>query len=129
MAEGEIHGMITSEAASCQGHARIARFIQRPAADLVEQQPVIKRMVMGTLSGRNGFIIPAHRIQAVGAIDLYLSVLQEPTGRVDQALVLILVIAALGGGEKDQRMTCMTEYEHFEISSDDRGMPFMIFFA
>ena len=74
-------------------------------------------------------VVPTEGVEAIGAIDLYFPVFEEPAGRLDETHVFILVVGAFGSREQDHRVTRITEYEHFEIPVDDRGVPFMIFFT
>lgn len=127
--EGEIRGVVSPEAAAGGGDAGAAGFADGTGDDLVEDEPVVEGLVPGAICGGDRLVVPAEGVEAVGAIDLYFSVLEEPAGGFDEAHVLILVVASFGGREQDQRVTGIAEYEHFELPLDDGGEPFMIFFV
>jgi len=128
MPESKIGGMITSKATAGRGDTAMTCLLTHAWYDLFQQQLVISCMLPGSLRRRYGLVVPALSIDAVRTIDLYFPVLQEPPGGLDKALVLILVIAALGSGEEDDGIAGVPEDEHFEFPAEGGGMPGMKFF-
>src|SRR5580692_4703904 len=92
MTEGEVGCVVSAEAATCDGNPVVAGLAYGAGQDLFHQEPVIQRMVVCPLGRRDRLVVPTVTVQAVGAIDLYLSVLQEPAGCFYQSLVFILII-------------------------------------
>src|SRR5579863_4881012 len=129
MTEGEIGCVVSAKAAACDCYAVTAGFAGGPGYDLFQDEPIIEGLIPGAVGRRDCLIVPTVGVEAVGAVNLDLPVLEEPPGGLDQAHVFVLVVGALGGREEDQGVTGVTEYEHFEVPVDDRGVPFMIFFA
>ena len=94
MTAGKIHGMVSAEAAAGDGDPVAARLADGAGYDLVQDQLVIKRLMPGPAGRGDGLIVPAVGIEAVRAIDLYFSVVQEPACGFNEALVFVLVIGA-----------------------------------
>jgi len=128
VAESEIGGMISSEAASGDGHPGASRLVAGAGHHFFQQHAVIQALIPGAFMRRDGFIVPAQCVDAVGAIDLDLAILQVPPGRFDQTLVFILIVTPFGSREEEEGIAAMPEYQHFKIPSEYGRMPFMIFF-
>jgi hypothetical protein len=91
--------MVSSKAAAGDGDTGIAGLVADSGQDFFQQETIIEGMMPGPLPRGDRFVIPAPGIDAIRAIDLYLSAFEEPVGCPDQSLVLVLVIGALGGRE------------------------------
>src|SRR5579859_2278732 len=115
MAEGEIRGVIPAEAATGYGYAAVTRLMDGAWEYFFEDQPVIVGVPPGSFGRGHRFIIPAFRVEAIRAVDLYLAVLEEPAGGPDEALVFILVVGSTGGGEEDDGIATF-----FEVPADRR---------
>ena len=126
--EGKVGGVVASEAATGYGDAIMASVLADARVKLFHQQPVVQGMLPCSFSGRYSLIVPAFGIDAVRAVDLYFSIFEKPSGCLDEPLIFVLVIAALGGRKEDYGIACMPEYEHLKVSAKRGGMPFMIFF-
>lgn len=128
MPESEVDGVVSAKAAAGNSDAVMTRFFPGPGYDFFQDQSVIKGVVVCPFRRGDRFVIPAERIQAVGAVYFHFPVLEEPAGGFNQSLVFILVVGTLRSREKDQWVAGMTEYEHFKLPADNGGMPFVIFF-
>ena len=103
--KAKIHGMITSKATAGNGYPGMTRLLAGERRQLFQQEPVIEGLLPGALRRWSGLVIPARCIHAVGTVDLYLAILQEPPGRIDQSLRSPLFVVMGCRCEVGNRMT------------------------
>jgi hypothetical protein len=126
--ESEIGCMIASEAAAGRGNTVVSCLMANSWIYVFQKKLIVQSMLVSSFAGRDGFVVPALGVDAVGAIDLYFPVFQEPSGCFDEALILVLVVAALGSGEKDDGVARMAESQHLKFPANGGGVPSMVFF-
>src|SRR5579863_7408558 len=108
MAECEIGCVVSAKAAAGDRYAGTAGFADGPGYDLIQDEPIIEGLIPGAVGRRDCLIVPTVGVEAVGAVNPDLPVLEEPPGGLDEAHVFVLVIGAFGGREKDQGVTGVT---------------------
>ncbi len=128
MPESSIHCMIATKTATGKCHSFKPCLMLGPGNKFRCDHPVKSLLVISPGVGRNGFIIPALRINAVRTINFYPSIFKKPFGGFDHSLILILIVSALRGWKQNDRLAAVPEYKHFDIAVKGRGMPFIIFF-
>src|SRR5665213_345096 len=115
MLEREICRMVTAKAAARRHYLIYARFVHRPRRQLLHQHVIIPGIITCAVGRMYVLIVPGKPVQRIKAVYLNETFINKPPHTVDQAKILVLVIAALRRREKDYRITLVAKNQHFKV--------------
>ena len=127
MAEGDIGGVESAEAASEGDQMAVPVLIADERHDLVDEVVLVLDVAGDTPARRNVLVVPAFHIDGIDAVKLDFAIVDFAAERADQAAVFKLVESATGGGENQNGNAGMTEDEQFHLAAQPVGVPLVEF--
>ena len=117
VSEGEVGGVVASEAGSRDTDFMVAGVLSNLFDDFLSEHFIVPDMVLYFLGRMDVSVVPAEFVNAVHAKELYFSVVEEPLDRVNEFEIFAFIIASHGGGENQKGLSGMTINEHFHIAA------------
>src|SRR5581483_7000823 len=127
MPEGDIGGMVSSEAASQRCQARIAVLLPEKRQHFMEQIFFIVRLQSDARTRSNPPVIPALEVNRVDTIELQITALDATGERAHHTAILEFEEPPSRGGKHHDRQPCVTEDEQFHLPAQTARMPLVIF--
>jgi hypothetical protein len=124
--EGEVGGVIGTEAAAGGDQGWVRVFLLYEGNDLIQYIPFILKIAEDAFCGVDVTGIEAFFVYAIETVDLDDAGLDLFSKGVDDLPVLIVIKAGCTGGEEDDRVAGMAENQQLHFPGEMGAKPFMI---
>ncbi len=126
VAKGEVHGVVSADAAAVDDKGWLAVFRDHIRDCFVEDVALVLAVALDAGGRRRGAAVEAFGIDGVDAEEAEVAGFDAVLKGVDEAPVFVIEEAAFAGGKDEDFRACVAENQDFHVAVEVRAEPFLV---